>query len=193
MAELKSKEIEKEVGKSMKKKPGKLITLKLSQIKPYSKNAKIHTESQISGIRESIISFGYNDLIAVDENNIILEGHGRLRALYQIDTTGTKEIPVYQLTDLNESEKKAYRIAHNKLNLDTGFDLEILKEEFYDLEDTDNFQDTGFEITEITQIWDKTDKIEQKTDVSAHDRDISEQKTCPNCGYDLNQIRSKFE
>lgn len=188
MAELETPEIEREVGKSMKKTEGKIIRLKLKEIKPYKKNAKIHTEAQVGKIRDSIVTFGYKDLIAVDENNVILEGHGRLRALYQIDTTGYKEIPVWKITDLNESEKKAYRIAHNKLNLDTGFDVEILKEEFHELEESDNFTDTGFEVEEISKIWDKKDSKNETIDVSEHERQLNKENRCPNCGYDLATI-----
>ena len=132
--EVETPDIEKEVGKTMKKTDGKLISLKLNQIKPYKNNAKIHTEKQIDKIRNSIIKFGYKDLIAVDEKNVILEGHGRLIALYQIDTTGTKEIQAWQITDFNEKEKKLYRIAHNKIGMDTGFDDNFLKIEFEGME-----------------------------------------------------------
>lgn len=181
--ELESKDTEKIVGKSMKKQDGKLVHLHLRQLKPYEKNAKIHTEKQVGKIRDSIITFGYKDLIAVDENNVILEGHGRLKALYQIDTTGERKIPCWKITDLNESEKKAYRIAHNKLNLETGFDMDILKEEFYELEGSDNFRDTGFDVKEITNVWEKPEK--QMTDVSQHKRELNKLKECPKCGHDL--------
>ena len=154
--ELKSKEIEK-----VEKTAGKLIKLELRNIKAYPHNAKIHSSEQIGKIRDSIQTFGYKDLIAVDENNIILEGHGRLRALYQLDSTGTKEIQVWQITDLNESQKKAYRIAHNKIGMDTGFDEDILSKEFNELEDSDVFEDTGFSTKEITEIWDKDKFVEE--------------------------------
>ena len=185
MNEVGQPESEKVVGYSVKKEEGKIIRLRLKDIKPYSRNSKIHTEAQIGKIRDSIIAFGYKDPIAVDENKVILEGHGRLRALYQIDTTGEKEVNVIQITDLTESEKKAYRIAHNKLNLDTGFDMEILKEEFYELEDTESFGDTGFKTEEITEIWDKNDQKSEKTQVTQHDRELNKQHLCPKCGFDL--------
>lgn len=188
MAEVKTPDTHKEIGKSMKREEGKVIRLKLKQIKPYHKNAKIHTEKQVSGIRDSIINFGYKDLIAVDEKNVILEGHGRLRALYQIDTSGMKDIQVFQIKDLDENQKKAYRIAHNKLNLDTGFDVEILKEEFHDLEESESFNDTGFDVKEITKIWDSKDPESNETDVEGHKRKLNEENNCPNCGYDLDTI-----
>lgn len=139
-----------------------LQRIKLSDIQPYPNNAKIHTSEQIAKIRDSIQSFGYNDPIALDENNIIIEGHGRFEAIKQINSDPNYEINIIRLTGLDENAKKAYRIAHNKLNLMTNFDLDILKEEFYSLEDTDYFNDTGFDSNEITEIWDE--KLKTKED-----------------------------
>lgn len=189
MNELKTPEIEKEIGKSMNDRDdGILVKLRLKEIKPYPKNAKIHTEKQVAGIRNSMIALGYRDKIEVDENNVILAGHGRLRAWYQIDTTGMKKITVMKYKNYTESENKAYRIAHNKLSLDTGFDVEVLKEEFDDLKETDNFEDTGFEVKEITKIWNPKDTKPDETDVEGHKRKLNEENNCPNCGYDLDTI-----
>ena len=92
-----------------------LQKIKISEIKPYPNNAKLHTAEQLGKIRDSIISFGYNDPIALDESNEIIEGHGRLEALKQINPD--QEIDIIRLTGLTDSQKKAYRIAHNKLNM----------------------------------------------------------------------------
>ena len=62
----------------------KFETINLEDIKGYENNAKEHPQEQISKIRDSIVSFGYLDPIAIDEDNIIIEGHGRLAALKQI-------------------------------------------------------------------------------------------------------------
>ena len=155
MNELKTPEIEKEIGKSMQKEEGKLLRLKLKDIKPYKNNAKIHTEKQVVSIMNSIVNFGYKDLIAVDENNMILEGHGRLRALYMIDTTGQREINVWKISDFNEDEKKAYRIAHNKIGMDTGFDEGLLKVEFEGMKE---LEFTGFSEAQIDRILDPVEK-----------------------------------
>jgi len=146
--ELKTKEIEIEE---------KLVLedIKIKDIKPYPNNAKLHSTEQIGKIRDSIMQFGYNDPIAIDENNIIIEGHGRLDALNQIYSNKDKSVQVIRLKGLDENAKKAYRIAHNKIGMDSDFDLDILKEEFYSLEDTDYFNDTGFNSDEISEIWDK--------------------------------------
>jgi len=138
---LPTKESEIEVSKTS----GKLVKLELRNIRAYKNNAKLHTKDQVAKIRDSIQEFGYKDLIAVDEKNIILEGHGRLQALYQLDPTGTKEINVWKIEDLTEPQKKAYRIAHNKLNMDTGFDDKVLTQELTGLKEGGfDFNLTGF-------------------------------------------------
>ena len=103
-------------------------------IKTYKNNAKIHTNEQISQIAESIKKFGFNDPIAIDENNVIIEGHGRLLAAKQLMLY---EVPVIRIEGLNEQQKKAYILAHNQLTLNTEFDLEILEDEINRIVDFD--------------------------------------------------------
>ena len=70
----------------------------------------------------------------VDENNMIIEGHGRYEALKQL---GVKKIPCIVLKDMTEEQKKAYILVHNKLNMDTGFDTELLNNELLDINTID--------------------------------------------------------
>lgn len=164
----------------------KLEKIKLKDIVPYPDNSKLHPDEQVEKIRDSIISFGYNDPIAIDENNEIIEGHGRFMALKQIMSDMEKEISAIRLTGLNDAQKKAYRIAHNKLNLDTGFDLDKLGKEFNNLEDTDFFKDTGFSVKEITDIWEK-DKKESTSELIGQDKTSVIEHRCPECGHSWEQ------
>jgi hypothetical protein len=66
----------------------------------------------------------------VDENNMIIEGHGRYEALKQL---GVKQVPCIELNNMTEEQKKAYILVHNKLNMDTGFDTELLNNELLDI------------------------------------------------------------
>ena len=111
-----------------------------SQIQEYKRNAKRHPKKQIEQIKKSIQEFGFNDPIAIDENNVIIEGHGRFKALQEL---GYEEIECIRLTHLTEEQKKAYILAHNKLNMETGFDTELLIEEIDSIIDFD-MSDFGF-------------------------------------------------
>lgn len=71
--------------------------VKVSEIKEYEKNSKTHPQTQIQQIKNSIRQFGNNDPIAIDENNVVIEGHGRLEALKQL---GATEIPVIRLSHM---------------------------------------------------------------------------------------------
>lgn len=106
----------------------------INELKPYKNNAKKHPQNQIDKIKKSIEEFGFNDPIGVDENNMIIEGHGRYEALKQL---GVKQVPCIELNKMTEEQKKAYILVHNKLNMDTGFDTELLNNELLDINTID--------------------------------------------------------
>lgn len=112
----------------------KIVKRKVSDLKPYENNAKIHTPEQIGQIVESIRQFGFNDPIAIDENGMIIEGHGRLLALQAMGETEVECIPLEGLTD---EQKRAYIHIHNQLTMNTGFDLDILEQELRSIEGID--------------------------------------------------------
>ena len=104
----------------------KIENVQLSKIKMYEHNAKKHPQEQIEQIKKSIQEFGNNDPIAIDENNTIIEGHGRYLALKQL---GRKTAECIRITGLTDEQKRAYILVHNKLTMNTGFDMEKLNEE----------------------------------------------------------------
>lgn len=128
--------------------------ISIEKIIEYENNAKIHTEEQIEQICNSIREFGNNDPIAVDENNVIIEGHGRLYALKKL---GFDEVDVIRLTHLSEQQKKAYILAHNKLTMNTGFDLDKLQIEIENIVDFD-MAEFGFEPFEFENEIEETEE-----------------------------------
>lgn len=104
------------------------------ELKAYDKNAKIHDRPQIEDIKNSIKAFGMNDPIAVWKDNVIIEGHGRLIACKELEM---EAVPVIRLDHLTDQQRKAYCLAHNKLTMNTGFDLDLLQAELDSIIDFD--------------------------------------------------------
>lgn len=121
--------------------------VKLADIREYGMNAKQHPQSQIEQIKQSIRDFGFNDPIAIDENNMIIEGHGRFKAVQQL---GWAEVECIRLPHMSEQQKKAYILAHNKLTMNTGYDLDMLAMELDDIIDF-NMEDYGFDIPDLVE------------------------------------------
>ena len=117
-----------------------IIKVKTEDIKVYENNAKLHPAEQVEQIKKSIEEFGNNDPIAIDENNVIIEGHGRYYALKEL---GYTELECIRLTHMTEEQKKAYILVHNKLTMNTDFDLDILDEELDSIINID-MEDFGF-------------------------------------------------
>ena len=109
--------------------------IKIDALTPYPNNCKIHTREQIEHIANSILQFGFNDPLAVaGENNIVLEGNGRIEAAKSL---GFNILPCIRLDFLSKEQQRAYIIAHNALNLETGFNEIDLMRELQELQSYD--------------------------------------------------------
>lgn len=103
----------------------------LKQIRAYEKNAKNHPESQIQQIAASIRQFGFTNPILVDENLEIIAGHGRMAAAQLL---GLDTVPVIRLAHLSDAQKRAYRLADNKIAENGGWNEDLLRLEISELE-----------------------------------------------------------
>ena len=119
----------------------KIEYVDIESIKPYKNNAKLHPKKQIGQIKKSIEQFGMDDPIGIWKDEIV-EGHGRLIACKEL---GYTEVPIIRLDHLTDEERKAYTLAHNKLTMNSDFDLDILNEELDNILDID-MSDFGFDI-----------------------------------------------
>ncbi|MFU0545458.1 site-specific DNA-methyltransferase [Gardnerella swidsinskii] len=139
----------------------------VSELIPYVRNARTHSEAQVAQIAASIREFGFLSPILVAEDNTILAGHGRLAAALKL---GLKKVPCVKENHLTETQKRAYIIADNKLSLNAGWDSELLAVELSELEGADfNLDLLGFDEAELSSIFD-TDK-----DVSDDDFDVEKE------------------
>lgn len=124
----------------------------VSELIPYVRNARTHSEAQVSQIAASIREFGFLSPILVAEDNTILAGHGRLAAALKL---GLKKVPCVKENHLTETQKRAYIIADNKLSLNAGWDSELLAVELSELEGADfNLDLLGFDEAELSGIFD---------------------------------------
>lgn len=103
------------------------LKLKLSELKPYSNNAKNHPLEQIEMIKKSIIETGFRNPIEIDEKNVILSGHGRLEACKGLLM---EEVLVLRYLDLTKKEKVTYRNSTNRIADFGDYDIEKLQKDF---------------------------------------------------------------
>ena len=112
-----------------------LRKIKIDSITPYEKNPR-KNDKAVPEVVKSIEKVGYRTPIIVDENNVILCGHTRYKALIQMGWTHIPFIVKYD--DLTDEKKQEYRIMDNKTGEIAEWDFELLqidfsKEELVDL------------------------------------------------------------
>ena len=115
----------------------------IGSVRPYKNNAKQHPREQIDQIKKSIEEFGMDDPIGIWHDEIV-EGHGRLIACQEL---GYEEIPIIRLDHLTDEERRAYTLAHNKLTMNSDFDIDILNDELMSFETID-MGAFGFDISQ---------------------------------------------
>jgi len=127
-----------------------IIYKKTKDLIPYARNSRTHSDEQVAQISASIKEFGFTNPILIDEDGLIIAGHGRVQAAQRLNLD---EVPAIVLEYLTEAQKKAYVIADNKLALNAGWDFDMLKVEFNDLIDMDfDLSLIGFDGKELNQI-----------------------------------------
>jgi len=123
-----------------------------SALAPCKNNARTHSNKQIAQIANSIKRFGFLNPVLIDHDNMILAGHGRVRAAQDL---GLDTIPVRRISHLTEDEKRAYILVDNKLAEKAGWDRDILKielEHLLTINDDISIDITGFEMPEIDMV-----------------------------------------
>lgn len=123
-----------------------LVTMNITDIIPYENNPRLNDQA-VEAVKESIKQCGYVAPIIVDENNVILAGHTRLKALKSL---GREQAEVIVRKGLTEKQKKKYRLLDNKTNEFADWDLDKLEIELEDL-DFEGF-DFGFGLEDLAEV-----------------------------------------
>ena len=111
-----------------------------NSIKPEPRNARTHSKKQVAEIAASIRQFGFANPLLIDVDGVLIAGHGRLLAAKSI---GLDSAPTITLPHLNEAQIRALRLADNKIALNAGWDVELLKLELKELADLE----IGFDLS----------------------------------------------
>ncbi len=139
-----------------------IIERKISEIKPYPKNAKTHDSKQIEKIANSIREFGFNQSIVIDKNGVVIVGHGRLEAAKFLNLETVPTLTV----DISEEKAKAYRLSDNKLN-ESPWEMTLVIEELKELNLAGfNIDLTGFDRDLIIEPEKKDDEIPETPKVA---------------------------
>ena len=148
--------------------------MRLSEIKPYKKNAKKHDETQIKNVMQSIKEFGVVQPIVVDRTNTIIIGHCRYEAMKRLGYDELQEDWV-KVVDLSEEEAEKLRLLDNKLN-ESEWDLDLLK----DLVPSIDFSDfeIDFNLPEEVEDINLDDFFEDAPPKEKEPKKIQ----CPHCG-----------
>ena len=160
-----------------------IIEMDISEIKPYKDNPREISQEAVKKVKNSISEFGNNQPIVVDQNNVIVVGHTRWKALKQLNKT--KAFVIKKEFDKNKAV--AYRIMDNRSGAESKWDKQLLMSELQVLKDDKFDLDlTGFDALELKDIMLDKDLFEptDKDDQGKLDQDTKE--ICPECGQVIN-------
>jgi ParB-like chromosome segregation protein Spo0J len=159
-------------------------TLKsVSELTANPRNARTHSKSQIKKIANSIKEFGFISPAIIDKKGILIAGHGRLEAA---KTLGMEEIPCIIADHLTPAQLRAYMLADNRIQLDAGWDEDILKVELGELSEIGfNIDLTGFDVSEVSGHLRQNFEAGTEDDQGKLDELKPKMVKCPHCEKDF--------
>lgn len=133
---------------------------RIDQLTPYPRNPKTHPPEQIDDLVAMIKEFGFHQPIVVDEDDMILIGHGRVMAAMKL---GYAELPAVVVRGLTEAQKRACVIADNRSHEKGGWDNDLLILELGELKQLNyNLDLTGFSADDLVTFVATRDAGEQQ-------------------------------
>jgi len=132
----------------------KIALISIRKLRPNKRNARTHPRKQVRQLADSMLRFGCTSPILIDENGVILAGHGRYEAALLL---GLQEVPAIVVAGLSDAEKRTLALADNKIAANAGWDRKLLAEELGELakllpECNLDLEITGFEAAEIDSL-----------------------------------------
>ena len=122
----------------------------IERLIPYANNPRLHSEADLDRIAASIRKWGWTNPVLVDEQGVLIAGHGRVNVAARL---ALKSIPVIVARGWSDEEKQAYRLADNELAARASWDPDLLRNELRDLKFSGfDLELTGFEPDRLEDI-----------------------------------------
>ncbi len=170
--------IQPEMQAGLEKETGLTVAIwPIENVKPYDRNPRV--QHDVTKIALSIREIGWTQQIVVDEEGVILAGHGRRLAAMRL---GLEVVPVTQVFGLSEPKKKAYRLMDNRSGEDSSWEKYLLIAELREI-DEETRALTGFGTDEIDEILKEADAAGAGGDGGdGAGAQVGNPIVCPNCG-----------
>ena len=149
-----------------------------NEVKPYERNAKIHTPEQIKNIVTSIRRFGWQQDTVLTTDNVLVIGHGRRLAAIELGCQMPYHVIDKTADELTDEDIRELRIADNQTNAMTGLDFSTLELEIEDLD----FEGFDFDFGDRS-----VETEEAPEDFAEYGEDMETNCKCPRCGYEWNK------
>jgi DNA modification methylase len=103
----------------------KILLRPVAELRPHAGNARVHSAAQLEQIKSSMLAFGFTNPLLVDEDGVLIAGHGRLEAASAL---GMAKVPVIVLRHLSAAQKEALRLADNRIAENATWDQALLRD-----------------------------------------------------------------
>ena len=103
----------------------KILLRPVAELRPHAGNARVHSAEQLEQIKASMLAFGFTNPLLVDEDGVLIAGHGRLEAASAL---GMVKVPVIVLRHLSAAQKEALRLADNRIAENATWDQALLRD-----------------------------------------------------------------
>ena len=120
--------------------------LPVDKLTPYAANARTHPAEQVEQLKQSILHFGFTQPCLIDADGVLVAGHGRVLAAKAL---GLISVPVIRLGHLTPDQVRAYRLADNRIALNSEWDEDLLAAELLALQGQFDLGGLGFDEDEL--------------------------------------------
>ncbi len=147
-----------------------------AELTPHPRNSRKHATAQVEELRRSLRRFGVVAPIIINEEHVVLAGHGiRLAAIEE----GLATVPALMVTGLTDLEQRAYLLVDNRLAEKSRWDPVLLTAELKQIAPSVDLGDLGF------SAWDPEAGLDEFTIRQGEitDEDLATDHTCPCCGF----------